>query len=290
MGPWHPESPARLDAINDQLLASGLMGLLRQETSIPASRDDLLRVHTARHVACLEALSPASGYAEIDPDTFMNPHSMEAALAAAGAGITAVDAVMRGDAGTAFCAVRPPGHHALSDRAMGFCLFNNVAVAAAHLIDHHGIERVAIVDFDVHHGNGTEQIFAGNDKVLMCGFYQHPFFPDMHVNARNMVNVPVAAYSPASVVRELVADAWLPCLRAFRPQFVLFSAGFDAHREDDMASLDLVEDDYAWITRQIAEVACVSAGGRMVSLLEGGYNLSALGRSVAAHIKALAKL
>lgn len=292
MGEWHPESPGRLDAINDQLLASGLMGLLGQKTAGLASPPDLLRVHTADYIARLETLAPKQGYAEIDSDTIMNPHTLQAAYAAAGAGITAVDAIMRGEARTAFCAVRPPGHHALSSQAMGFCFFNNLAVSVAYTLEKYKLKRVAIIDFDVHHGNGTEDTFAGNDRVLMCGFYQHPFFPNVHTQKRvkNMLNVPVAAYTSGAEIREMVVNVWLPHLRAFKPQFVFVSAGFDAHHEDDMGQLGMVEADYAWITSKILEVADQSAHGRIVSFLEGGYNLSALGRSVAAHIKALAKL
>lgn len=292
MGDWHPESPHRLDAINDQLLASGVMGLVCNKTAAVAARADLLQVHTPEYLARLEALLPAQGYAQIDPDTLMNPHTLEAAYAAAGSGITAVDAIMHCEAKTAFCAVRPPGHHAGPARAMGFCFFNNLAVATAYTLEKYGINRIAIIDFDVHHGNGTEEIFAGNDKILMCGFYQHPFFPNVHTQncVKNMVNVPVKAYTSGEVIREVINDSWLPRLRAFQPEFIFISAGFDAHREDDMGQLGLVESDYAWITNRIVEIADEFAQGRIVSFLEGGYNLSALGRSAVAHIKALAKL
>lgn len=292
MGGWHPESPSRLDAINDQLLASGIMGLVCSQTAAVAARADLLRVHAPEYLARLEALLPVQGYAEIDPDTFMNPHTLEAAYAAAGSGITAVDAIMRHEASTAFCAVRPPGHHACPAQAMGFCFFNNLAVAVAYTLEKYEFNRIAIIDFDVHHGNGTEEIFAGNDKILMCGFYQHPFFPNVHTQncVKNMVNVPVDAYTSGEGIRKMISDSWLPRLRAFQPEFIFVSAGFDAHREDDMGQLDLVESDYAWITSRIVEIADEFAQGRIVSLLEGGYNLSALGRSAVAHIKTLAKL
>ena len=292
MGDWHPESPARLDAINDQLLAGGIMGLLRAQTAIPATDHDLLRVHGAGYLDYLKGLSPAHGYVEIDPDTLMNPHTLEAAYAAAGAGITAVDAIMRGEAQTAFCAIRPPGHHARPAQALGFCFFNNLAATVAYTLEKYGLNRIAIIDFDVHHGNGTEEILAGNDKILMCSFYQHPFFPNVHTQkcVKNMLNVPVAAYTEGEAIRELVANTWLPRLREFKPEFVFVSAGFDAHREDDMAQLGLVEADYAWITDRIVELADDTAQGRIVSFLEGGYNLSALGRSAVAHIKAMAKL
>lgn len=292
MGGWHPECPERLDAISDQLLASGVMSYLDEREAPEATRADILRVHAEAYLDALQARQPASGYTPIDPDTLMNPHTYQAALHAAGAAVAAVDAVMRGEAPTAFCAVRPPGHHACRDRAMGFCFLNNVAIAAAHAMAAHGVQRLAIIDFDVHHGNGTEQAFAGDARVLMCSFFQHPFYPNSGTEnpAANMLNVPVQAYTAGPAVRSIVQDQWLPRLEAHRPELVLISAGFDAHREDDMAQMGLVESDYAWITEQLVQVAERHAQGRVVSTLEGGYNLSALGRSVVAHIRALAKL
>jgi acetoin utilization deacetylase AcuC-like enzyme len=292
MGEWHPECPQRLDAISDQLLASGIMPYLDARQAEAAPREAVLRAHSAAYVDALAAMVPAEGYRALDPDTLMNAHSYQAALHAAGAGIQAVDAVMAGTAPTAFCAVRPPGHHACRDKAMGFCLFNNVAVAAHHAMARHGLERVAIVDFDVHHGNGTEDIFAGDPRVLMCSIFQHPFYPYCGADAPagNMVNVPVPAYSGGPVVRDIVTRQWLPRLHAHRPQLILVSAGFDAHREDDLGQLRLVEADYAWITGQLMQVADRHADGRVVSMLEGGYDLSALGRSAVAHIRELARL
>ncbi len=292
MGGGHPECPARLDAINDQLLASGVLGLLAEQTAGVATDADILRVHTAAHLASLKKHAPADAYFEIDPDTLMNPHTLNAAMAAAGAGISAVDAIMRGEVNTAFCAVRPPGHHARPGQAMGFCFFNNVAIAAAYALEKYALSRVAIVDFDVHHGNGTEEIFADDPRVLMCSFFQHPFFPNVAADstARNMLNIPVKAYSTGDFLRQLVAEQWLPRLEQFKPEFIFVSAGFDAHREDDMGQLGMVEADYAWITERMVELAQQTAQGRIVSTLEGGYNLSALGRSAVAHIKALAKL
>lgn len=293
MGSWHPECPERLDAVNDQLLSNGILPLLdAMESTRRATEEEILRVHTRAHLDHLKALSPASGYAAIDGDTSMNPHTLAAAFEAAGAGIAAVDAVMRGEAASAFCNVRPPGHHAESGRAMGFCFFNNVAVAAAHALAHHGLSRVAIVDFDVHHGNGTEDIFFDEPRVMMCSFYQHPFYPNSRrEEARdNMVNVPVDAYTTGFDLRQVVADIWLPRLSAFAPELIFVSAGFDAHREDEMGQLGMVEGDYAWITEQLIGQAARSAQGRIVSMLEGGYNLSALGRSAVAHIRALSKL
>ena len=292
MGSWHPESPARLDAINDQLLASGIHALLPERQAMRATDDDLLRVHSPEHLAYLRSHAPDTGHFQVDPDTIMNPHTLEAIWYAAGAGITAVDALMSGEHQAAFCAVRPPGHHARRDQAMGFCFVNNIAVAAAYALAQYPLERVAIIDFDVHHGNGTEDIFAGDPRVLMCSFYQQGIFPGTSHDpqASNMVNLPVDAYTKGHDLRQLVSDIWIPRLLDFRPQFVFISAGFDGHREDDMAQLGMVESDYEWITHQIVGLADETAGGRVVSFLEGGYNLSALGRSVVAHIRALAKL
>ena len=213
-------------------------------------------------------------------------------MAAAGAGITALDVIMQGGHRTAFCAIRPPGHHARPAEAMGFCFFNNIAITAAYAFERYAFQRIAIVDFDVHHGNGTEEMFAGDERVLMCGFFQHPLYPGIEARhlAPNMVNLPLPAYSDGVAAREIVTQEWLPRLEAFRPELILISAGFDAHREDELAQLGLVESDYEWMTRQLVEVAGRWSEGRVISMLEGGYNLSALGRSAAVHIKALASL
>ncbi|HLU78040.1 MAG TPA: histone deacetylase family protein [Burkholderiaceae bacterium] len=293
MGSWHPECPERLDAINDHLLSSGIMTFLDVlDRPRVATEAEILRVHKPEYLAHLKAVSPASGYFAIDGDTAMNAHTLTAAFEAAGAGIEAVDAVLAGAARSAFCNVRPPGHHAESGRAMGFCFFNNVAVAAAHALEHHRLARVAIVDFDVHHGNGTEEIFFDEPRVMMCSFYQHPFYPNSRrEEARdNMVNVPVDAYTTGFDLRQVVSDIWIPRLADFQPQLILVSAGFDAHREDEMGQLGMTESDYAWITDQLVRLAERTAGGRIVSVLEGGYNLSALGRSAVAHIRSLSKL
>lgn len=293
MGQGHPECPERLDAISDQMLSSGLINYLQSvDVQTQASEEVLRRVHVQAYLDRLLSTTPAKGYREIDGDTSMNPHTLEAARFAAGAAVQAVDAVMTGQSQTAFCAVRPPGHHATAARAMGFCFFNNVAVAAAHALKVYGLKRVAIIDFDVHHGNGTEAIFAGDDRVLMCGFFQYPLFPDCGIDnpAQNMVNIPVPAYTTGEAIKELVTERWLPRLDTHAPELVLISAGFDAHREDDMAQLGLVEADYAWLTEQVVSIADRHAQGRIVSSLEGGYNLSALARSVVAHVRALAKL
>lgn len=289
MGHFHPECPERLTAIEDHLISHGMDGLLDRREAPAATREQLERVHLPSYLDTLEAASPASGYHAIDPDTSMNAHTLTAAAHAAGAAVAATDAVIAGEIENAFCCVRPPGHHAEPDRAMGFCFYNNVAIAARHALEAHGLERVAIIDFDVHHGNGTEAAFRGDARVLMCSFFQHPFYPysgTEHV-AANMANIPLPAYSHGMAVREVVETIWLPRLHAFRPQMLFISAGFDAHREDDLGQMGLVEQDYAWITAQMMQVAAEHAGRRIVSCLEGGYNLSALGRSVLAHLKTL---
>ncbi|CAG4927139.1 histone deacetylase family protein [Paraburkholderia saeva] len=292
MGQWHPECPARLQAIEDQLIASRIDSLIERESPPLAEDEALLRVHTQAHVDYIRGLSPEEGYAAIDPDTSMNPHTLQAALRAAGAAVAATDAVIEGRYDNAFCSVRPPGHHAEPARAMGFCLFNNVAIAARHALEVHGLSRVAIIDFDVHHGNGTEAAFAGDSRVLMCSFFQHPFYPFTGADnqAANMVNVPLSARTTGMVMREAVDLMWLPRLHAFKPEMLFVSAGFDAHREDDLGNMGLVEADYTWLTQQIRTIADRYAKGRIVSTLEGGYNLSALGRSVVAHLRALADI
>ena len=289
MGAHHPESPDRVAVIEDHLLATGLLDHLVSHAAPKATREQLLRVHDGDYLDSIESASPHSGIAHLDPDTAMNPHSLTAALRAAGAVVMATDSVIRGEAENAFCNVRPPGHHACRKRAMGFCFFNNVAVGAAHAIEVHGLQRVAIVDFDVHHGNGTEDIFSGDRRVMMVSTFQHPFYPYSGTQGRSerMVNIPLAAYSSGVEFRNAVVNDWLPALHGFVPQMIFISAGFDAHRDDDMASLGLVESDYAWVTGQIVNVAARYAQGRIVSTLEGGYNLGALARSVGAHIRAL---
>ena len=292
MGAHHPECPDRLGAINDRLISAGLDLHLSFHDAPLANMEQLLRVHTRRHVEMIEECAPQHGIVHVDPDTAMSPGTWNAALRSAGAGILATDLVMQGETKTVFCGVRPPGHHAERSRAMGFCFFNNIAIAAMHAIEAWGLNRVAIVDFDVHHGNGTEDIFSGNDKVLMVSTFQHPFYPYSGTDnpAANMVNVPLPAGTRGDVFRQVVSDMWMPRLRQFAPQLIYISAGFDAHYEDDMASLGFVEADYSWVTLQLKELAAQSAQGRIVSMLEGGYALSAMARSVAAHIKVLGDL
>jgi acetoin utilization deacetylase AcuC-like enzyme len=293
MGEWHPESPARLQAIADQLINSHIDDLLEHREAPLADLSDIERNHSRNAIGIVRDNVPDAGdYYPIDGDTSLNAHSWKAALRAAGAAVAATDAVIAGEIANAFCAVRPPGHHARPSEPMGFCLFNNVAIAAKHALDVHGLQRVAIVDFDVHHGNGTEEALQDEPRALMVSFFQHPFYPYSEVapETPNRVNVPVPAHSKGDVVRQLVTDKWLPALHAFKPEMIFISAGFDAHREDDIGGMGLVEADYAWMTQQVMAVANQYAKGRIVSCLEGGYNLSALGRSVVAHVKVLAEL
>ncbi len=292
MGAHHPERPARLTAIEDQLIASGVGLHLERHDAPLASDEQLSRVHPLEYVRAVRDAAPQSGTVHLDPDTAMNPWSLRAALRAAGAAVLATDLVLQSKVKTAFCSVRPPGHHACRARPMGFCIFNNVAVAARHALHAHGLERVAVIDFDVHHGNGTEDIFENDPHVLMVSTFQHPFYPYSGTEdpARNMVNVPLGAGAGSKEFREAVREHWLPALEAFRPELVLFSAGFDAHLEDDMAMMRLGDADYAWVTEQVKTVAERHAKGRMVSMLEGGYALSALARSVVQHVRVLAGL
>lgn len=301
MGRGHPECPERLDAIEDWLLATGVKDALDCRHAPEAPIADIELAHDRMMVAGIRGLGAqladdikAGGppYAQIDPDTLMNVHTWQAALRASGAALAATDAVMAGEIENAFCAVRPPGHHACHDKAMGFCFFNNIAIAARYALERHGLKRVAVVDFDVHHGNGTEDILKGDNRVLMVGFFQHPFYPYSGTDqpASNMLNLPVPAYTKGMDVRDLIETYWIPKLEAFRPEMIFISAGFDAHRDDDLGQMGLVEQDYAWITSRIKDVAKRHAKGRIVSSLEGGYNLNALARSVEAHIRVLADL
>ena len=296
MGRGHPECPQRLDAIHDHLIATGLADALDMREAPLATLAQISRAHSSGFVnellASIEPLAASGKRLALDPDTSAGPGTWGAVLRGAGAAVAATDAVIDGRAANAFCAVRPPGHHATRSQAMGFCFFNNVAVAARHALDERGLERVAIIDFDVHHGNGTEDIIAGDERVLMASIFQHPLYPYSGAVplGTNMVNVPIAPYSRGDVVRAAIDDMWLPRLEAFKPQMLFISAGFDAHREDELGQLGLVEADYTWITKRLVEVAERHAQGRIVSCLEGGYNLSALARSVAAHLRVLAHL
>ena len=292
MGADHPECPARIQAIEDQLIASGLMPLLSRHEAPRATREHLARVHAPDYIGRIFSQAPKSGLVDLDADTAMNPYSLEAALHAAGAAVMAVDLVMSGEAENAFCNIRPPGHHAGRSSAAGFCIFNNVAVAAAHALEQHGLQRVAIADFDVHHGNGTEDIFHDDGRVMLCSTFRHPYYPYRGAGSGNehIINVPLPAGTASAAFRAAVTEHWLPALERFRPQMLFFSAGFDAHREDDMGGFGLREDDYTWVTEQIKDIAARHANRRIVSVLEGGYALHALGRSAAAHIKVLSGL
>ncbi len=301
MGPGHPECPARLDAIEDRLLVTGVADALERYEAPLASLSDIELAHDRMYVASVRGMSDrvaeeqlAGGppYQQIDTDTSMNAHTWNAALRSAGAAIAATDAVMSGELENAFCSVRPPGHHATRDKAMGFCFFNNVAIAAKYVLDRYHLKRVAVIDFDVHHGNGTEDILAGDERTLMVSIFQHPFYPysgDQNP-ASNMVNVPVPAYTKGMDIREIVEMMWIPRLEAFKPEMIFVSAGFDAHREDDMGQLAMTEQDYAWITQRIKDVARRFSNNRIVSCLEGGYMMGPLSRSVEAHIRVLADL
>ena len=289
MGAHHPECPARLHAVYDAFEHAGLMSrLLRVEAPL-ATREQLAAVHAPDYVDAIFNAAPKHDYTALDPDTSMNPYSLVAAQRAAGAVIKGVDMVMAGEIDNAFCAVRPCGHHATYDRSMGFCIFNNVAVGAVHALEMHQLDRVAILDFDVHHGNGTEDIFTDDGRVMLCSSFQHPYYPGTGADTGNahIVPTPLPARTAGPKFRAAIESTWFPALARFKPEMIIISAGFDAHADDPLAYLELVEDDYTWITRRIREVADTFACGRIVSALEGGYNLGALGRSAVAHVQAL---
>lgn len=293
MGAGHPECPQRIRAIEDQLRAQGLDALMQHEDAPMVAQSDLALAHDLIYILTLDdslqQLEETGDTRALDPDTWACPGTRSAVWRAAGAAVAATDAVIDGRLENAFCAIRPPGHHAPRNHTMGFCFFNNVGVAARHALDVRGLNRVAIIDFDVHHGNGTEDIFAGDDRVLMLSFFQHPFYPysGADCTAPNMVNVPVPARSGGQAVRDVMDAYWWHRLEHFQPEMIFISAGFDAHREDDLGGLGLVEADYAWITAKLMDIAKRHAKGRIVSCLEGGYNLSSLARSVAAHVRTL---
>ncbi|OYV79154.1 MAG: deacetylase [Ferrovum sp. 37-45-19] len=289
MGEHHPESPHRLAAINDRLIASGLMNFLIPYEAPRAQLIHLQQVHSQDYINHIFNASPSIGFHHIDDDTVMNVHSLEAALCGAGAGVMAVDLVMKKKVHNAFCAIRPPGHHAEHNRAMGFCFFNNIAVATAHALEEYKLERVAIVDFDVHHGNGTEDIFMDDPRVLYCSTFQHPFFPYSGTvsQSERLLHFPLPAGSDGTLMREIMTQRALPTIDEFAPQLVLISAGFDAHKLDPLAHLRWTESDFIWLTQRLQEVAVKHSEGRIVSMLEGGYDLEALGRSATGHIRVL---
>ena len=287
----HPETAERLAAIDDRLIASGLDSVVQHFDAPLASREQLARVHDDDYIDAIETGAPAPNEMVCldEGDTVMTEHSLTAARRASGAAVLGVDLVMESRAHAAFCCVRPPGHHAETGRAMGFCIFNNAAVGAAHALEAHGLDRVAIVDFDVHHGNGTEQIFRHEPRILFCSTFQHPFYPftGHEAETANLVDAPLPAGTGSDAFRSAIREHWLPALDRFRPQLLMISAGFDGHAEEEMAHFMLLDEDYAWVTRQLSDIARRHASGRIVSCLEGGYALSALGRSAVAHLRVL---
>ena len=291
MGAHHPEQPERLHAIQDRLIASGMEMLMTHYDAPEATIEHLTRVHDADYIQSVFDAAPTAedALSWIDGDTAMCSRTLRAALRAAGGAILGVDLVMGDKHHAAFCCVRPPGHHAERKRAMGFCFFNNVAVGAAHAAAAHGLERIAIIDFDVHHGNGTEDIFIGDERILFCSSFQHPFYPGTgaDTDAPNIANLPLPRLTGGTEFRAAVEEHWLPRIDAFAPQLIMISAGFDGHMEDDMAHFNLREPDYAWITRKLHNLAAKHSNERIVSCLEGGYDLSSLGRSVNVHIDEL---
>ncbi len=292
IAPGHPECPQRIDVIRDQLMKQELYDCLAHYEAPRADRDQLLRAHTEAHVDMIHRVSPATGSVSLDADTAMNAHTLEASLRAAGGGVLATDLVLGGQHRNAFCLVRPPGHHAERSTAMGFCFFGSVAIAARHALEHHGLSRVAIVDFDVHHGNGTEDIVDGDPRILFCSSFQHPLYPGGHREnvLDQRVNTPLQAGTTGRVFREAIEAKWMPALERFQPEMLFISAGFDAHVEDPLAGLSLVDADFAWVTRRMVDFAEQSCNGRIVSMLEGGYALQALARSASAHVRELMQL
>ncbi len=290
MGPEHPESPLRLQAICKVLERTGLMQELQQHTATPASAQQIALAHSRHHSTRLEEQQPETGIVYSDDDTALCPDTLRAASLAAGSAVQAADLVIGGNSKNAFCAIRPPGHHAEHSLAMGFCFYNNVAIGALHALQQPSVQRVAIVDFDVHHGNGTVDIFRDTPEVLVCSTFQYPYYPERYqdIQRDNILNCPLPAYSKPALFRHALEDRWLPALQAHKPDIIFISAGFDAHLEDPMADLELTEDDYRWATQLLTDVARQCCNGRIVSVLEGGYNPVALGFSVQAHLEVLA--
>lgn len=289
MGETHPEAPSRLTAITKALTDTGIIKLLKQLTAPEASKEQLARVHTQDYIETIFRLAPQTGHVCLDPDTAMNPDTLPAALFAAGAVIYAVDLLMTKQVNAAFCNVRPPGHHALHNQAMGFCFFNSIAVGVAHALEHYHLKRIAIVDFDVHNGNGTIDIFQNDTRVLFLSTYQDPFYPNVSIETNNqhIINMPLPYGAGSQAFRTAITKQALEKLKQFSPELIFISAGFDAHRDDPLAGLNLTEEDFTWITQEICTMANHCCEGRVISTLEGGYNLDALGRSVAAHIQVM---
>ena len=288
-GEGHPENAQRLSVIEDRLLASRISDFTRYLDAPEVTREQLLRAHTAEYLAMIDAVMPREGYARLDPDTVISPKTLQAAKRAAGSVILAVDQVMSGQIRNAFCCVRPPGHHDESDRALGFCIYGNIAIGVKHALQVHGLKKVAVVDFDVHQANGTEDILIGDDRVLYCSIFQHPFFPYTSIpeNSERVVSIPLEASAASAEFRAAVTDHWLPALEQFQPEMIFISAGFDAHRDDEMSYVNLTDADFRWVTEEMVRIADISASGRIVSALEGGYELHSLARCVESHIRVL---
>jgi acetoin utilization deacetylase AcuC-like enzyme len=286
----HPESPARITAIKDRITADGLLAKLKSYEAPAAQDHHLQRVHSEQYVHHIRKTAPKAGLVRLDPDTAMGPMSLSAILHASGAAVLATDLVMRGEVRNAFCCTRPPGHHAGRQNAAGFCVFNHIAVGAAHAMAEYKLDRVAIIDFDVHHGDGTEEIFKQHRGVMLCSTFQHPFYPYKGADTRTdrMINVPLASGATGKDLRAAVEKEFAPALDRFKPQMIFVSAGFDAHADDPLAQLGLVREDYIWITEFIKDVAAKYAKHRVVSLLEGGYRLPDLADSASAHVASLA--
>lgn len=285
----HPERPQRIGAVLDQLVEQGLFEMLHRFEATEAGREHLLRAHPSSYVDHLFDVAPTQGSVQLDADTAMNEYSLRAALLGVGAGLQAVDLVVDGDFSSAFCCVRPPGHHAERSEAMGFCFFGSIAIAALYGLQKPGINRTAIIDFDVHHGNGTEDLIGDNEDIFFCSTFQYPLYPGKYgknVPGRK-INIPLAAGSDGAVFKNAMEEQCFPALREYAPDLIFVSAGFDAHADDPLAALEFVEEDFAWVTRELVKIAGDTANGRVVSMLEGGYDLPALGRSAAAHVREL---
>ncbi|WP_133127381.1 histone deacetylase family protein [Legionella nagasakiensis] len=286
MGKSHPECPERVRVIAEAVKQSKLEEHIHYYEAPLAKQKDLLRVHDQHYIDYLFDINPGEHIIQLDPDTWMNQYTLQAVLRAAGSVIMAVDLVMNKTCDAAFCNVRPPGHHAERSRAMGFCFFNNIAVGAAYALAHYELKRIAIIDFDVHHANGTEDIFRGNKHILLCSSFQHPFYPypELSTKQDNMLPVPLPAGTGSKEFRHQVQEQWLEKIHTFKPDMIFISAGFDGHREDIMANLQLDDEDYGWITKKIKQIADKHCPGRLISVLEGGYALSILGQTVLQHI------
>ncbi len=292
MGEWHPESPDRVRVVSDRLCSSGLIDLLTSYDAPEVTREQLQRVHSERYLDYLECVNPSEGYFSIDADTMMNPHTLRAAKHAAGAAVKAVELVLNGEFRRVFCNVRPPGHHATRHSSMGFCFYNNIVVGMYHALEAFGLKRVALFDFDVHHGNGSEDILAGDERTLMLSTFQPQIFPhhgELPLGP-NILSVPLPGYSNGKAMREAVLEQWAPALDAFKPELIFISAGFDAHRDDDLGQLGWTTADYAWITHWLMLQSMKHCEGRVVSMLEGGYCLPALAVSVEQHVRELLEI